>query len=117
MYNDNELEIEEIKRDAEELSYNIIGAAIEVHQALGPGLFESAYESCLAYEFSKRQIKFQRQVPLPLNYNGVFIDCGYRLDFLVENTVVLELKSVEKLLPIHEAQLMTYVKLSNAFLA
>lgn len=113
---DNVLENDQLKMEAEDLSYNIIGAAIEVHKALGPGLLESAYESCLAYEFSKRGIKFQRQVPLPINYNGVLVDCGYRLDFLIEGSIILELKAVEKLLPIHEAQLMTYVKLSKSIL-
>jgi GxxExxY protein len=96
-----------------ELSHQIIGAAIEVHKHTGPGLLESAYESCLAHEFSIRNIPFARQVPLPLMYKGQPIDCGYRLDFLVDNKIVVELKSVEDLTLIHEAQLLTYLKLSG----
>lgn len=95
------------------LSYDIIGAAIEVHKVLGPGLLESTYESCLGYELIQRGISFQRQLALPVTYKGTLIDASYRIDFLVENTVILELKSIEKLLPIHEAQIATYLKLSN----
>jgi GxxExxY protein len=91
------------------LTERIIGAAIEVHKALGPGLLESAYESCLAHEFSLDNICFERQVPLPVTYKSVFLDCGYRLDFLV----VLELKVVEKLEAIHQAQVLTYLKLGG----
>ena len=91
----------------------IIGAAIEVHRAVGPGLLESAYEECLCHELSLRQISFQRQVPLPVRYKGVQLDCGYRLDLLVVNQVVVELKAVEKLEPIHEAQLLSYLKLGS----
>ncbi|HTQ39348.1 MAG TPA: GxxExxY protein [Pirellulales bacterium] len=91
----------------------IIGAAIEVHRSLGPGLLESAYEECLCYELSVRELKFQRQVPLPVRYKEVLLDCRYRIDLVVEN-VIVELKTVEKLLPIHDAQLLTYLKLFNS---
>jgi GxxExxY protein len=97
----------------EELTHAIIGAAIEVHKELGPGLMESAYEECLCYELSQIGLAFQRQLPLPVQYKKVKLDCAYRLDIVVEDTVILELKSVEELLPIHEAQLMTYLKLSK----
>ena len=97
----------------EKLTEAIIGAAIEVHRELGPGLLESAYEECLCHEFSSRGLAFRRQVELPVHYKKVNLDCGYRMDLLVEETTVLELKSVEKILPIHEAQLMTYLKLSR----
>ncbi len=96
-----------------ELSYEIIGAAIEVHRHLGPGLLESAYEECLCHELKGRNILFHRQVALPVNYKGVRLDCGYRLDIVVENLVILELKAVEKPIPIHDAQLLTYLKLAN----
>lgn len=94
-----------------QLTDSIISAAIKVHKALGPGLLESAYESCLAHEFGLRGITFQRQVSVPLIYEGLQVDCGYRLDLLVADTVVLEIKSVERLLTIHEAQLLTYLRL------
>jgi GxxExxY protein len=94
----------------------IIGAAIEVHKKLGPGLLESAYEECLCYEMQLRGIEFKRQVPLSLNYKGIVLDCGYRLDLLVEDKVIVELKSIEGLEPIHEAQMLTYLKLRNAWL-
>jgi GxxExxY protein len=96
-----------------ELTEKIIGPAIEIHKALGPGLLESAYETCLAHELSLVNILFERQVPLPVTYKSCSLDCGYRLDFLVENTVVLELKAVDLLQPIHEAQLLTYLKLGG----
>jgi GxxExxY protein len=89
----------------------VIGAAIEVHRELGPGLLESAYEECLCHELSLRGIAFQRQVELPVRYKGIKLDCGYRMDVVVEDLVLLELKTVEKLAPIHEAQLLTYLKL------
>ena len=95
------------------LTEKIVGAAIEVHKALGPGLLESAYEECLAHELSLAGIAFGRQVPLPIFYKSLQLDCGYRLDFLVEKMVVLELKAVEGLQPIHEAQLLTYLKLGE----
>jgi GxxExxY protein len=97
----------------EELTEKIIGAAIEVHRALGPGLLESAYEECLCRELNLRGIPFQRQVPLPVEYKGVKLDCGYRLDLIVEDEVILELKCVEHLLPVHDAQLLTYLKLTR----
>jgi GxxExxY protein len=91
----------------------IIAAAIEVHRALGPGLLESAYRECLCHELDLRGLEFRRQVELPVVYRGVKLDCGYRLDLVVQDEVVLELKSVEKLLPIHEAQLLTHLKLAD----
>jgi GxxExxY protein len=95
------------------LTETVIGAAIEVHKELGPGLLESTYENCLCYELSQRNIDFQRQVNLPVAYKNIKLDCGYVIDILVENMLILELKSVENLHPIHEAQLLTYLKLSN----
>src|SRR5215467_9755571 len=91
----------------------IIGAAIEVHRQLGPGLLESAYEECLCHELNLRQLSFERQVGLPLSYKGVRLDCGYKIDLIVSQQVVLELKAIEALLPVHEAQLLTYLKLSG----
>jgi GxxExxY protein len=99
--------------DANEITEKVIGAAIEVHRALGPGLLESAYEACLAYELSRRGLKFERQKDMPVVYHGVSLDCGYRLDLLVEDTVLVELKAVEKLEPIHEAQPISYLRLSG----
>jgi GxxExxY protein len=96
-----------------ELSSSIIGACIQVHRELGPGLLESAYEECLCYELSRRNLHFTRQQPLPIQYKGISLDCAYQMDVVVENLIILELKSVEKLLPIHEAQLLTYLKLSG----
>jgi len=95
------------------LTERIIGFAIEVHRHLGPGLLESAYEECLCHELSSDGLVFRRQVPLPVIYKSVRLDCGYRLDIVVENAVVIEIKSVERLIPIHEAQLITYLKLSG----
>jgi GxxExxY protein len=97
----------------EELTERIIGAAIEVHRALGPGLLESTYEECLCHEFHLRGICFERQRPLPVEYKGVKLDCGYRLDLIVENKVILEIKCVEHVLPVHEAQLLTYLKMTG----
>src|SRR5262249_47351545 len=97
----------------EELTQQIIGAPIEVHKALGPGLLESAYEECLCHELRLRHLSFQRQIPVPVKYKDVNLDCGYRIDILVEDTVILELKCVEKLLPVHDAQLLTYLKLTG----
>lgn len=99
--------------EEDRLSKEIIGAAIEVHRHLGPGLLESAYEECLCREFSLRNVTFEKQKPLPVEYKGVKLDCGYKLDIVVESLVILELKSVEKLLPIHDAQLLTYLRLAN----
>ena len=97
-----------------ELTHAIIGAAIEVHRQLGPGLLESAYEECMAREFTLRSIPFDRQKPLPVVYKGMKLECGYRLDFLVDGRVVFELKAVEALAPIHDAILLTYLKLSGS---
>jgi len=94
-------------------SNKLIGLAIEVHRHLGPGLLESAYEDCLAYEMKQSEMAFQRQVPLPVVYKGMKLDCAYRLDFVVEGYLIIEIKSVERLSPIHEAQLLTYLKLSG----
>jgi|SRR3989339_878023 len=99
--------------DINELTQETIGAAIEVHRALGPGLLESAYEECLCRELIIRNISFERQKPLPLEYKGFRLECGYCIDLLVEGNVVVEVKSVEILLPIHEAQLLTYLKLGR----
>ncbi|HEY1469515.1 MAG TPA: GxxExxY protein [Candidatus Acidoferrum sp.] len=96
-----------------ELTHRIIGAAIEVHRQLGPGLLESAYEECLCRELQLRHIKFDRQKPIPIVYKDVKLQCGYRIDILVEGCVVLELKSIEHLAPIHEAVVLTYLKLSG----
>jgi GxxExxY protein len=89
----------------------VIGAAIEVHRALGPGLLESAYEECLCREICIRGGRLQRQIEVPVVYKGVRLDCGYRIDLLVNDSVIVEIKSVEQLLPVHEAQLMTYLRL------
>ena len=97
----------------EELTGRIMAAAIEVHRDLGPGLLESAYERCLCRELELAGIPFQRQVPLPVAYKGISLDCGYDMDVVVDQKVVLELKAVERLLPIHEAQLLTYLKLGG----
>jgi GxxExxY protein len=96
-----------------ELTDQIIGAAIEVHQHLGPGLLESAYEQCLCHELHLRGIEFKRQVPLPVEFKGIALDCGYRLDIVVEDKVILELKCVDRVIAIHEAQLLTYLKLAG----
>lgn len=95
------------------ITETIIGAAIEVHRALGPGLLESVYEECLCRELSLRGIPFERQRSLSVEYKGLRLDCGYRLDLLVADTVVVEIKAVESLLPIHEAQLLTYLRLGG----
>ena len=95
------------------LTYAVIGAAMEVHKHLGPGLLESAYEECLCRELSLRGIPFQRQVELPVEYKGIRLNVGYRTDLVVKDLVVVELKAVEKLEPIHEAQLLTYLRLSG----
>jgi GxxExxY protein len=95
------------------LTERIIGSAIEVHRHLGPGLLETAYDECLCYELSQQGIRFQRQVALPITYKGIKLDCNYRLDLLVEDTVVVEVKAIEALLPVHSAQLLTYLKSSG----
>jgi len=97
----------------DELSSQVIGCAIEVHRELGPGLLESTYEQCLAHELKRNGIAFFLQHPLPVNYKGIHLDCGYRVDVLVENALILELKSVEEVKGIHVAQLLTYMKLTG----
>jgi len=101
------------RKDEDVLSHEIIGAAIEVHRHLGPGLLESAYEECLAYEFAQCGLPFERQKPLPVQYKGVKLDCGFRLDFLVGKLVVVEVKAVEALAPVHSAQVLTYLRLAG----
>lgn len=96
-----------------EITGKVIGCAIEVHKALGPGLLESAYEQCLTHELQLAGLSFQRQKPLPVKYKEVVLDCGYRLDLVVENKLVVELKTVDQLQKIHEAQVLTYLKLSG----
>ena len=95
------------------LSETIIGACIEVHRHLGPGLLESAYEQCLAHELELQRLRFARQLAIPVAYKGCLIDCGYRIDFMIENSIVVELKAVENLLPVHQAQVLTYLKLTR----
>lgn len=99
--------------DIDQITEKIIGAAMTVHSALGPGLLESAYQACLFRELERQNISAASEVYLPVVYDGESIDAGYRMDLLVEEQVVVELKSVDKVLPIHEAQLITYLKLSN----
>ena len=101
------------KLQQSDITEKIIGAAIEVHRVLGPGLLESAYEICLADELTARGVKFRRQVELPVNYKGRKLDCGYTIDLVVEDSVIVELKSIEKIAAIHEAQLLTYLRLSG----
>jgi len=96
-----------------EITEQIIGATIEVHKALGPGLLEAAYDECLCCELNLREIRFERQSPLPVHYKGMKLDCGYRIDVLVADAVVVEIKALETLAPIHEAQLLTYLKLGH----
>ncbi|HKG96512.1 MAG TPA: GxxExxY protein [Pyrinomonadaceae bacterium] len=96
-----------------ELTYETIGAAIEVHRTLGPGLLESSYRECLCRELLLRGIQFKRECGLPLEYKGVRLDCGYRIDILVADLVVVELKAVEELAPVHDAQLLTYLRLGK----
>jgi GxxExxY protein len=107
---------ENTKERANYLSQQVIGAANEVHRMLGPGLLESVYEECLCREIFLRGIAFDRQIPLPVEYKGIHLDCGYRLDLVIDNLVIIELKSVEKLEPVHEAQLMTYLTLRHLWL-
>ena len=95
----------------QDLTREIIGAAIEVHKALGPGLLEGVYEECLCHELKLRNLRFERQFIVPIAYKGVSLDCGYRLDVFIEDTVIVELKSVDRIHPIFEAQLLTYMRL------
>ena len=99
--------------DVNKLSSRVIGSAIEVHKTLGPGLLESTYEECLCHELNLQGLAFERQKPLPITYKDRKLDCGYRLDVLVEDKIILELKSCEKIDPIHKAQLLTYFRLSG----
>jgi GxxExxY protein len=98
----------------DDLSKQVIGCALEVHRHLGPGLLESAYEQCLAHELSCAKLAFQLQAPVPIEYKDVHLDCGYRIDVFVAGKLIVELKCVDQLLPIHEAQLLTYMKLARA---
>lgn len=97
----------------ENLTKKIIGCAIEVHKELGPGLLESAYEECLAYELDKVELKVERQKPVPVVYKEIKLECGYRIDILVEDKIVLELKTVDEFNPVHEAQILTYLKFAQ----
>jgi GxxExxY protein len=97
----------------EDLTESVIGAAIEVDRALGPGLLESAYEECLCHELHLRGIAFERQLPLPVEYKGIKLDCCYRLDIVIESSLVLEIKCVEDVPPVHEAQLLIYLKMTH----
>ncbi len=95
------------------LTEKVIGCAIEVHKTLGPGLLESTYEQCLSYELKQNNISYKQQHPLPVQYKKIILDCGYRIDILIEDILILELKCVEKFLSIHEAQILTYMKLAK----
>jgi hypothetical protein len=97
----------------DEIAADVLDAAFKVHQELGPGLLESAYEACLAHELTKRGLTVEKQKAQPVFYDGITIDVGYRMDLIVNDCVVIELKAVEQIIPIHQAQLMTYLKLSN----
>ena len=99
------------KRDP--LTEVVIGLAIEVHRSLGPGLLESAYEECFCYELTSNDVPHQRQVPLPVVYRSIKLECGYRMDVVVDGRLIVELKTVDRLLPIHDAQMLTYLKLSG----
>ena len=101
------------KEKLDEMTEQVIGAAIQVHRALGPGLLESAYEACLAFELMERGLKVEQQKPLPVVYRQIKLDTGYRLDLLVEGVVIVEVKAVDRLAPIHDAQLLSYLKLSG----
>jgi GxxExxY protein len=103
-----------MEKNINQITETIIGAAIAIHKDLGPGLLESAYEACLAFELAERGLRFERQREVSLVYRGVKVECGYRVDFLVEGLVVVELKAVESLEPVHEAQLLSYLKLSGS---
>lgn len=99
--------------EIEEVARIIVDAAVKVHRALGPGLLEAAYQVCLAYELRKRGLRVECEVPLPVVYDGQYIDAGYRIDMIVEGMVVIENKTVERILPVHDAQLLTYLRLSG----
>ncbi len=102
-----------IMKNLNDISYKIIGAAYKVHSELGPGLLESTYETCLEYELLKKNFMVQKQVELPVKYDNITLNVGYRIDLLIENSIILELKAVSEIAPIHKAQLMTYLKLSG----
>ena len=104
---------ESTEEESNTLTGKIIGAAIDIHRALGPGLLESAYEACLIYELRLRKLKVESQKPIPIFYKDVMLDCGYRVDLVVEGQVIVEIKSVSNLVPIHESQLLSYLKLSD----
>ena len=110
---DTEEDKKEIKVDRNEISGAIVDAAMKVHSALGPGLLESAYAACLRHELIKRGLKMISEVPVPVVYDGIKLDAGYKLDLLVEDTVVVELKAIEDLAPIHQAQIISYLKLTG----
>lgn len=105
-----------LNEKADYLSYQVIGAAMDVHRILGPGLLESAYEECLCRELVLRNIPFRRQVVLPLEYKGIHIDCAYRIDILVDDCLILEIKATTRIEPVHEAQLLTYLRLKKVWL-
>lgn len=107
------MDAEENPMSENDIGEMLLGAAMKVHSTLGPGLLESAYEACLTHEIGKQGVEVKRQVTLPLNYDGVNLDAGFRLDLLIDGRVIVELKSIEKILPIHAAQLMSYLKLSG----
>jgi GxxExxY protein len=104
---------EHTEREASSLTGKIIGAAIEIHRTLGPGLLESAYEACLIYELRLRKLRVEHQKSIPVFYKDIILDCGYRVDLVIEDQVIVEIKSVSSLIPIHEAQLLSYLKLSG----
>lgn len=112
MQRKEELMLEESERfRINRITEAIIGCAIEVHREIGPGLLESAYEECLCHELNRLGLMFKRQVPLPIVYKGVNLDCGYKMDIVVEDLIILEIKAVERIIPVHEAQLLSYLKL------
>jgi GxxExxY protein len=100
-------------KDLNELTEAVIGAAMEVHRTLGPGLLESTYEMCVFRELVIREIPFERQVPIPVEYKGIKLDCGYRADIIVDSRILVEIKAIDSLLPVHDAQLLTYLKLGD----
>ncbi len=108
--------VQDVQTSRDTLTEQVIGCAIEVHRILGPGLLESAYQRCLALELRKQGLLVETEVPMPVQYKKEVLDCGYRADMLVENTLILELKAVDALLPVHQAQILTYMKLSGIYL-
>ncbi|HEX7897730.1 MAG TPA: GxxExxY protein [Planctomycetota bacterium] len=116
MHHEDTKDTKTAKDRANELSHEILGAAVEVHRLLGPGLLESTYENCLSHELTLRGLVHARQVALPVLYKSARLECGYRMDLIVDGLVVVELKAVEALLPIHKAQVLTYLKLSGLWL-